>query len=196
MRLLAVFLAVLALTAVQPAWAYLETVPGDVEWPEIPDRAGMKAFQDVWMPQCNDGALQNVGDMTIHGDGKISYERNETWPTRYRVIEETPHYVLALVRAPTFRPEKINVAFWALRPLGKSFRPRGDTSMSTIGVNDCLIDADVARANEIWNLPDAELAEFWKSNKHCHPNLTKKTVPDDYWGEGWSQSCYYARGRR
>lgn len=195
MRLLAVFLATFALVAVQPAWAYLETLPGDAEWPEIPGRAGMKAFQDIWMPQCNNGALQNVGDMTIHEGGRISYERSKTFQTGYRVIEETPYYVVLLVRLPKFKPGKMNVSFWALRPLGKSFRPRGHTDMSTMGVNYCIIDGDVVHDQAVWNFTDAELAEFWKTNKDCHPSLTRKTVADDYWGEGWSQWCYYARGR-
>lgn len=195
MRMLAVLLAAFALTAVQPAWAYLETLPGKAEWPEIPGREGITAFLGTWMPQCNNGALQNAGDMTIHADGRISYERDEIWPTGYRVIEETPHYVVALVRAPTFEPKTINVAFWALRPLGKSFRPRGHTDMSTIGVNYCLIRTDVPRAEAIWNFNDAELAEFWRTNKDCHPSLTKKTEGGSYWGQGWSQSCYYARGQ-
>jgi hypothetical protein len=196
MRFLVVLLAAWALVSIRPAWAYLETQPGTEEWPEIPDRAGMKAFQDLWLPQCNKGALQNAGDMTIHADGRISYERDEIWPTGYRVIEETPHYVVALVRAPTFELKTINVAFWALRPLGKSFRPRGHTDMSTMGVNYCLIRAEVARATEIWNFTDAELVEFWRTSKDCHPSKTKKIEGGSYWGEGWGQMCYYARGRR
>lgn len=196
MRLSVMLLTVGMLIGTSPAWAYLETQPGTEEWPEILDRAGMKAFQDIWMPQCNNGALQDVGNMTIHADGRITYQRDEIWPTRYRVIEETPHYVLALVRASSFKSQEIKVAFWALRPLGKSFRPRGDTDMSTMGVNYCIIDVDVARATEIWNLPDAELAEFWTSNKHCHPSKTKKVEGGSYWGEGWSQNCYYARSWR
>lgn len=196
MRFLVVLLAAWALLGLPPAWAYLETQPGTEEWPEIPNRAGMKAFQDLWLPQCNDGALQNAGDMTIHEDGRITYERGEIWPTGYRVIEETPHYVLALVRASTFSPQKIKVAFWALRPLGKSFRPHGHTDMSTMGVNRCIIDVDVTRATEIWNLPESELAEFWRTNKDCHPSKTKKIEGGSYWGEGWGQRCYYARGKR
>lgn len=193
MRLFTVLLAAVVLAAVQPAWAYLETQPGDAEWPEIPGRAGMTAFLGKWLPQCNNGALQDAGAMTFHADGRISYERSKTFQTGYRVIEETPYYVLLLVRLPNFKSGKMNVSFWALRPLGKSFRPRGHTDMSTMGVNYCIIYGDVARDKAVWNFTDAELAEFWKTNKDCHPSLTRKTVADDYWGEGWGQRCYYAR---
>lgn len=195
MRLLAIFLAALTLTAAQPAWAYLETLPGDAEWPEIPDRAGNKAFLGKWLPQCNNGALLDAGDMTLHEGGRISYERSKRLQMGYRVIEETPYYVVLLVRLPNFKLGKMNVSFWALRPLGKSFRPRGHTDMSTMGVNFCIIDGDVVHDEAVWNFTDAELAEFWKTNEDCHPSLTRKTVADDYWGEGWSQWCYYARGR-
>ena len=195
MRFFPTLLAALMLTVAQPAWAYLETLPGDAEWPEIPGRMGMTAFLGKWLPQCNDWVSVNAGDMTIHEDGRISYERDKGLPTGYRVIEETPHYVVALVRAPAFEPDKFNIYFWAFRSLGKSFRPRGHTDMSTMGVNECPIYGNVVRDKAVWNFTDAELAEFWKTSKDCHPSLTKKTEGGSYWGQGWSQSCYYARGR-
>lgn len=47
MRLSVMLLTVGMLIGTSPAWAYLETQPGTEEWPEILDRAGMKAFQDI-----------------------------------------------------------------------------------------------------------------------------------------------------
>lgn len=188
MRFLAVLVAVLMLAAGQPAWAYLETQPGDEEWPEIPGRIGMKAFVGNWTAQCDNGAYVNAGDMTVHDDGRITYARNKVWKERYRVIEVTPHYVVTLVRS-----SDREIYFWAFRPLGKSFRPRGSMDMNVIGINECPVYGDDARKQAIWNFSDAELAEFWKTNKFCHPALTKKVEGGSYWGGRWGQSCYYAR---
>lgn len=193
MRWFVVLMAAFVLVAGQPAWAYKETLPGTEEWPEIPGRMGMKAFQDTWMPQCNVGVVQDAGDMTVHEDGRISYERNKVLPVRYRVIEETPHYVVTLVQAPTLKGDDFDVYFWAFRPLGKSFHPRGWTKMSAIGINECEIYGDDARRHAIWNFSDEELAEFWKTNKFCHPSLTEKYRDDPFWGGRWDQQCYYKR---
>ncbi len=59
------FVAVFLVAVGQPAWAYLETQPGDEEWPEIPGRMGMKAFLGTWSPECDDGAVQKAGKMTV-----------------------------------------------------------------------------------------------------------------------------------
>lgn len=193
MRFLAVFLTALTLAAAQPAWAFRETLPGDADWPEIPGRMGMKAFLDTWTPQCDDGAFIENGDMTVHEGGRISYVRNKVLPERYRVIEETPHYVVTLVQAPTLKGDDFDVYFWAFRPLGKSFHPRGWTKMNVIGVNECPVYGDDARKQAIWNSSDAELVEFWKTNKFCHPALTQKIEGGSYWGGDWGQGCYYAR---
>ncbi len=149
----------------------------------------MKAFLNTWSPQCDHGAYQENGDMTVHEGGRITYKAREPYlPTGYRVIEETPYYVVTLVRTP-----EGDIYFWAFRPLGKSFRPRGWTEMTTIGINECLVYGDEARKQEIWNFSDAELTTFWKTNKFCHPTLTEKSWSSPYWGGRWYQPCYYAR---
>lgn len=193
MRLLAVLMVALLCAANHPAWAYRETQPGDEDWPEISGRVGMKAFLGKWMPQCNVGVIQNAGDMIVHEDGRISYERNKVLPTRYRVIEETPHYVVTLVQAPTLKGDYFDVYFWAFRPLGASFHPRGWTKMSAFGINECPVYGNNARKQAIWNFSDAELAEFWATNKFCHPALTQKVENGSYWGGRWYQPCYYGR---
>lgn len=195
MRLLAMLMAVLVFTAGHPAWAYRETLPGDADWPEIAGRIGMKAFLDTWTPQCNDGAFIENGDMTVHEGGRISYKSKKPYlPARYRVIEETPHYVVTLVQEPPSKDGAFDLRFWAFRPLGESFRPRGSTDMNVIGINECPVYGDDARKRAIWNFSDAELAEFWKTNKFCHPSLTKKEeFINPYWGGRWGQACYYAR---
>jgi hypothetical protein len=60
-------------------------------------------------------------------------------------------------------------------------------------INECPVYGDAARRDAIWNFTDAELAEFWKTNKFCHPALTKKGSMFPYWGGDWGQACYYAR---
>lgn len=194
MRLLAVLMAALFCAASHPAWAWSETQPGDAEWPEIPGRIGMKAFLDTWTPQCNHGAFIENGDMTVHEGGRISYRTRKPYLTaRYRVIEETPHYVVTLVQEPPSKDGTFDLRFWAFRPLGESFRPRGSTDMNPIAINECRVYGDVARKQAIWNFSDAELAEFWKTNKFCHPSLTEKARIDPFWGGDWGQACYYAR---
>ncbi len=189
MRFLAVLLAVFLVAAGQPAWAWTETQPGDEEWPEIPDRMGMKAFLGTWFPECDNGAFHENGAMTVHEGGRIGYKAREPYlPTRYRVIEEAPHYVVTLVRASDG-----GLRFWAFRPLGKSFRPRGWTEMTSIGINECRVYGDDARKQAIWNFSEAELVEFWKTNKFCHPALTKKVEGGSYWGGRWGQACRFGR---
>ncbi len=189
MRLLAVLQVVLMLAAALPAWAYTETQPGDEDWPEIPDRMGMKAFEGTWTPRCNDGAYTENGAMTVHDGGHISYQLRKPYlPTRYRVIEETPHYVLTLVQTP-----ERDVYFRAFRPLGKSFPRPGKTGMRVIGINECPVYGDDDRRRAIWNFGDAELAEFWRTNKFCHPSLTEKVEGGSYWGGRWGQACYFDR---
>lgn len=107
---------------------------------------------------------------------------------RYRVIEETPHYVVTLVQTP-----EGGLYFWAFRPLGKSFRTRGSTDMNVIGINECPVYGNATRKQAIWNFSEAELADFWKTNKFCHPVLTEKVESGSYWGGDWYQPCYYAR---
>lgn len=194
MRLLAVLMAVLLCAATQPAWAWTETQPGDERWPEIPGRTGMKAFLDTWTPQCDDGAYIENGDMTVHEGGRISYRTRKPYlPGRYRVIEETPHYVVTLVQEPPSKAGTFDLRFWAFRPLGKSFRPRGSTQMNVIGINECPVYGNAARKQAIWNFSDGELEEFWKTNKFCHPALTQKVEGGSYWGGDWGQACDYAR---
>lgn len=192
MRLLEVLMAALFCAASHPAWAWSETQPGDAEWPEIPGRIGMKAFDGTWMPQCDHGAFQEAGNMVIHADGRLAYQRDVSLPTRFRVIEETPHYVVTLTQTPS--PDgRFGLQFWAFRPLGKSFRPRGATKMDPIAINECRVYGDDARKQAIWNFSDTELAEFWKTNKFCHPSLTEKARIDPFWGGDWGQACYYSR---
>lgn len=191
MRLLAVLSAALMLAAAQPVWAYVETQPGDEEWPEIPGQDGMKAFLDTWTPLCNNGAFTENGAMTVHDDGRITYQLRKPYlPIRYRVIETTPHYVVTLVQTP-----EPAIRIWAFRPLGKSFTPLHGPGMSVIGVNECPVYGDAERKRAIWNFNDAELAEFWRTNKFCHPSLTPKTEGGSYWGGDWYQPCWYSRGK-
>lgn len=189
MQLLAVLLAVLMLAAAQPAWAYTETMPGDEDWPEIPGRMGMKAFEGTWTPQCDHGAYTENGAMTVHDGGRISYQLRKPYlPVRYRVIEATPHYVVALVQTP-----EPSIRFWAFRPLGKSFPRPGTTGMRVIGIDECPVYGDAERKRAIWNFSDAELAEFWRANKFCHPSLTEKARISPYWGGDWAHPCYFDR---
>lgn len=192
MRLLAVLLAALMLAAVQPAWAYLETQPGGEEWPEIPGRIGMKAFQRTWMPLCDYGPYTEDNAMTVHGDGRISYRLPKPYlPIRYRVIETTPYYVVTLVQ--TSEPA---IRFWAFRSLGKSFALPDKQGISVMGINECPIYGDAERERAIWNFSDAELSEFWRTNKFCHPALTEKIEGGSYWGGDWGQACWFDRGDR
>ena len=193
MRWIALLSAVLVLAAVEPAWAYLETQPGDEEWPEIPGRMGMKAFEGTWFPLCNVGVFFKARAMTVHDDGRITYARNKVLPVRFRVIEATPHYVVTLAQAPTLKGNDIDVYFWAFRPLGKSFTPLHGPGMSVIGVNECPVYGDADRKRAIWNFSNAELAEFWRTNKFCHPSLTPKIEGGSYWGGRWGQACWFSR---
>lgn len=189
MRWIALLSVALVLATVQPAWAYLETTPGDEEWPEIPGRIGIKAFEGTWTPRCNHGAFTENGAMTVHDGGRISYQLRKPYlPTRYRVIETTPHYVVTLVQV-----SDEDLYFWALRPLGKSFPRPGRTGMNVIGLNECPVYGDTERKRAIWNFSNAELAEFWRTNKFCHPSLTPKVEGGSYWGGRWAQPCYYDR---
>lgn len=192
MRLLAVISAVLVLAAAQPVWAYQETQPGEEGWPGIPGQIGMKAFLGTWKPRCNDGAYTENGAMTVHGDGRISYRLRKPYlPIRYRVIETTPHYVVTLVQ--TAEPA---IRFWVFRPLDHSYTRTAITEMTDIGVNECPIYGDAERKRAIWNFGDAELAEFWRTNKFCHPSLTEKARIDPYWGGDWGQACWFDRRER
>ena len=148
----------------------------------------MKAFLGTWSPECDNGAVQKAGKMTVLEGGQFSYDKETVMPLRYRVIEETPHYVVTLVQYSGGYLD-----FWAFRPLGKSYRPRGWTEMTTIGIDECPIYGDEARKQAIWDFSDTELVEFWKTNKFCHPSLTEKARISPYWGGDWGQACYYAR---
>lgn len=189
MRWIALLSAALVLAVGHPAWAYTETMPGDERWPEIPGRMGMKAFEGTWTPQCNHGAFTENGAMTVQGGGRISYQLRKPYlPTRYRVIEETPHYVVTLVQTP-----ERDIYFRAFRPLDESFARLGATGMSVIGINECPVYGDAKRKRAIWNFSEAELDKFWKTNKFCHPSLTEKFSIDPYWGGRWAQPCYFHR---
>ncbi|MGE5504438.1 MAG: hypothetical protein ACM31L_08445 [Actinomycetota bacterium] len=190
MRLRAVLWAALMLAAPQPVLAYTETQPGDERWPEIPGRIGMKAFLGTWAPQCNHGAYTENGAMTVHHDGRISYQLRKPYlPIRYRVIETTPYYVVTLVQTA-----KQYIQFRVFRPLDKSYNRFGATGMSAIGINECPINGDAERERAIWNFSDADLAEFWRTNKFCHPSLTEKAEIAPYWGGNWAQPCWFQRG--
>ena len=179
----------LLLTAASPALAWLdETMPGDKDWPEIPDRAGMTAFLGDWIPICNNGAYQQAGNMTIHDDGRITFAEDKKWGLSYRMVETTPHYVVILARYPRYAP-----FFWVLRPLGALFQLRGTPEMVDIGIHQCRVFVDEARMEKMWAASDAELAELWKTDSICNPRLTKKSRYNPFWGEGWEQDCDFAR---
>ncbi|EME68456.1 hypothetical protein H261_18395 [Paramagnetospirillum caucaseum] len=185
-------LAALVLAAVQPAWAYPETQPGEKGWPEIPGRIGMKGFEGTWKPRCDDGAYIENGAMTVHGDGRISYQLRKPYlPIRYRVIETTPHYVVTLVQ--TAEPA---IRFWVFRPLDHWHTRTAISEMTDIGINECPIYGDAERKRAIWNFGDAELAEFWRTNKFCHPSLTPKIEGGSYWGGDWGQACWFDQRER
>jgi len=189
MRLLALLLTALVLAAVQPAQAYQETMPGEGGWPEIPGRMGMKAFEGTWTPRCNHGAFTENGAMTVHDGGRITYRLRKPYlPTRYRVIEETPHYVVTLVQTP-----ERDIYFRVFRPLDHSYAHSAITEINVIGINECPVYGDAERKRAIWKLSDAELDEFWKTNKFCHPSLTEKGSLSPYWGGRWAQPCWFSR---
>ncbi|MEA4837937.1 MAG: hypothetical protein VB101_06600 [Rhodospirillaceae bacterium] len=190
MRWITMAAVALLLTAASPAFAWsTNTMPGDKDWPEIPDRAGMTAFLGDWIPGCNNGAYQQAGNMTIHDDGRITFAEDKKWGLSYRVIETTPYYVVTLARYPKSLP-----FFWVLRPLGALFQLRGTPEMVDIGIHQCRVFAiDEARIEKMWTASDAELLEFWKTNSACNPRLTKKSPSDPFWGEWWGQTCNFGR---
>ena len=176
----------LMLAIASPAYAWIESMPGEEQWPEIPDRAGMTAFLGKWMPICNNEFYQDAGKMIVHDDGRITFARDKKWILRYRVIETTPHYVVTLVHSKDY-----GVHFWLFQPVGKLFQLRGTPEMERIGVNECpIFDNDARRAVKAG---DAELAGIWKSSPLCHPSLTEKSEFHPSLGGRWSQDCNFGR---
>ncbi|MEA4837935.1 MAG: hypothetical protein VB101_06590 [Rhodospirillaceae bacterium] len=153
----------------------METLPGDEQWPEIPDRAGMTAFFGKWMPNCYGQVIEGDGNMTIHDDGRITFARNKKEVLHYRIIETTPHYVVTLVHSKSY-----GVHFWLFRPVGKLSQSDGLPEMKRMGTNECYLFGDHGRRALKAN--DAELAEIWKGDFLCHPSRTEKSESHPFFG--------------
>lgn len=177
----------LMLTAASPAHAWwLETLPGDEQWPEIPDRAGMTAFFGKWVPSCYNRPINDAQHMTIHDGGRITFDQDKEQTLHYRIIETTPHYVVALVHSKSY-----GVHFWLFRPVGKLSQSDGLPEMKRMGTNECTLFGDHGRRALKAN--DAELAEIWKGDFLCHPSRTEKGKSQSFLGGAWSQDCEFRR---
>lgn len=188
-RLRVVLAAAIWLVAVFPAWAWLRSEPGGKHWPPIPEPGGMANFIYTWIPMCNDGAWQQLGRMTLHADGKISYEHNQKkgLASQYRVIETTPHYVALMTHRVTKEYGEL-MRFVILQPLT-------DQPSETMGWNECQPTAkDLAGFK--WTDDDAALAHVWAQSKSCNPNFKVPYEGSPFFGNtGWSQECYFWRGK-
>lgn len=193
MRLLAMMLAAFMLAGTQPTEArgWSDTPPGGQDWPPLPGNAGMGFFQGTWKPDCNNGTWISFvdeahGPMTLHPDGRISYRmRNPYMPTRYRLIEETPNYVVLMVRMAPNKTRKQILRFWILRPL--------EAGSEEIGVNTCWPEDKDLKGFDWANSDDETLRRVWRDSATCHPDHTRKSVPDSFLGNGWSQECAFFR---
>lgn len=189
MRLLAVVTAIVVLAAGQPAWAWLRSEPGGKHWPAIPDPGGMANFLGTWLPQCRDDAWLEHGNMTLRGDGRISYEKKKAYlATRYRVIETTPYYVVLMTRSTSKQSGEI-LRFVILQ----SVSPEPDWPRATLGWNECRPnDEDLAGFS--WTDDDAALARIWANAKSCNPAFKVPYEGSPFFGNrGWSQECKFNR---
>ena len=191
MRLLAMVLAALLLLSNQPARAWLDTPPGDENWPPIPDNAGLNFFLGTWEPQCNNGIWNGVdkdahGLTTLHTEGRINYRRRDaTLPGRYRLIEETPYYVVLMVRYAPWKSYGEHFEFWLLQRL--------EAWTGSIGVNSCWPEKADLKGFD-WNKSDDEaLRRFWRGSKTCNPEINYKSVPTSFLGDHWDQECHFRR---
>lgn len=190
MRLLAMMLAAFMLAGAQSARAWIDGWPGDENWPPIPGNAGMEFFLGTWKPSCNNGTWNSVveeahGPMTLHPDGRISYRMRDPYmPTQYRLIEETPNYVVVLTRAPSKKYGEI-FWFWVLRRLEAWTRE--------IGVNECRPEDEDLKGFHWAGSDDEALRRVWRNSASCHPDRTPKSVPTSFLGDGWSQECDFFR---
>lgn len=190
MRLLAMVLAALLLLSNQPAWAWMNNPPGDKYWPPIPDNAGLNFFLGTWEPQCNNGTwVSDVdeahGPMTLHSDGKISYRMRKPYmPTRYRLIEETPYYVVLMVRKVSKERGEI-LRFWLLQRL--------EAWTGSIGVNSCWPEKEDLKGFDWSKSDDEALRRVWRGSKTCNPEINYKSVPTSFLGDHWDQECHFRR---
>lgn len=191
MRFLAVMLAAFMLASVQPAWAWLDGRPGDQYWPPIPGNAGMDFFLGTWKPDCNNGTWISFvdeahGPMTLHPDGRISYRmRNPTMPTRYRLIEETPNYVVLMTHEDPWKQYGEILRFWILRRL--------EAWTDKIGLNVCRPNEKDLKGFDWAGSDDDALRRTWRESASCNPDRMFKSLPGSYLGDGWDQECKFFR---
>ncbi|MBF0169460.1 MAG: hypothetical protein HQL45_17790 [Alphaproteobacteria bacterium] len=184
-------------------------------WAPIPGNQGMKWFANKsWMPATFQSQKAH-GPMTIHGDGKITFEKSYR-PWSYRVLAETPDFVLLFMRMDHTYPEDkktdIRYSFVILAAdISETYKTRDklppDYRPVTMHFFYCLHDypeppgeggvQDVLLTREPhWNLPKDELLAFWHGNKQCNPVLTKRDTRTlgryfpNYPGPNWGWAYY------
>lgn len=190
MRLLAVMTAALLLTAGEPAWAWLGSMPGEGYWPAIPEPGGMAGFLGTWLPQgCIDSWTEH-GNMTLHDGGRISYEKKKKNPrlaTSYRVVESTPNYVVLMTRHLSAKHGEI-LRFVILQSVSP------ESPRNTLGWNECWPDAEDLKGFS-WSDDNAALARVWAGAKSCNPAYaTDKNDRSPFFGGMiWEQMCKFNR---
>ena len=191
MRLLALLTAVQVIAAGNPAWAWRDVMPGDEYWPPITGNVGMKAFLGTWTPQTRDGLYMEHGKMTLHADGRITYalKKKPDLPTQYRVIEETPHYVVVMMRDEPWGTYPETFSFVLIQPL------RASADQTLIGFNECGLGLNGEdRAPFSWSDDDEVLRRVWRESKSCNPAFKEPYDGSPFFGNrGWAQVSEYFR---
>lgn len=184
MRLLATVLAAVTLANVSPAWAWQETMPGEGNWPPIPGNAGLAYFFGTWNPQCNVGAWQEHGLMTLRPRGRIEYQlRHPYLPTAYRIIEETPNYAVLMVRRLREGSRDL-LDFWIIRLQDRD-------SAGHLGIESCRPWHKELEGFDWSKSDDGELRKVWRNSRECHPDFTRKYPSNPFLGDGWGQYCEF-----
>lgn len=189
MRLLAAMTAAMIFAAGEAAWAWRKSMPGGEHWPAIPEPGGMANFLGTWLPQGCDDAWNDHGNMTMQADGRIVYDKKKPYlPTRYRVIETTPYYVVLMTRRLSKEYGEI-LRFVVLQ----SVSPKPNWPRATLGWNQCRPnDKDLAWFS--WADDDAALARVWANAKSCNPAFKVPYAGSPFFGNsGWSQECKFNR---
>lgn len=181
MRWIALLSVTLMAATLSPVRADIGALPGDKGWPPIPAPGGMDVFIDTWHPTCNNGAWIEQGDMTLYGDGRISYPdmKMPHLATRYRVVETTPYYVVVMShRVSRKYGEILRFAILHAHP---------DIPKTGMLWNECRPEPEDL-AGFKWTDDDAALARVWEGAKSCNPKFARPYESKPFWGTGQSWS--------
>jgi len=151
----------------------------------------MANFVGTWLPQgCHD-AWSEHGNMTVQADGRIRYDKTKPYlPTRYRVIETTPYYVVLMTKEDPGKKTGEILRFAILQ----SVSPDPDWPRATLGWNECRPDAEDL-AGFSWTNDDTALARVWAGAKSCNPafGTGDPTISPFFRGKPWNQECKFNR---